>query len=268
LLALGGVARAPNMPGVAVNEPLLYRNGVWKVLPANNVSPPSVRDYHSTAVLLPDGRVMLGGGNGRNYDYEFFLPDYLTYPRPEAVHFDTPLAFVPEFDAYRLDYATHVEIACNELPLGVSLQKVVLMAPGATTHHSDMSQRYVEMEITNQIKPHAVEFLAPPDDKHAPRGIYMLFLVTSGGGVSEAQWVVLRCGPCVGPSAACSGWPCRPSSRCGNCTAQSTTATPRCGPSSTSTATACATWRCWCSPRSSPAMHRRSASCPASTGPC
>jgi hypothetical protein len=192
LLVLGGVARAPNMPGVPVNEPLLYRNGVWRVLPANNVNPPSVRDYHSTAVLLPDGRVMLGGGNGRNYDYEFFLPDYLTYPKPEGVHFDTPLNFVSEFDADRLEYATHVEIACNDLPLGVSLQKVVLMAPGATTHHSDMSQRYVEMEITNQIKPHAVEFLTPPDDKHAPRGIYMLFLVTSGGGVSEAKWVVLQ----------------------------------------------------------------------------
>lgn len=33
---------------------------------------------------------------------------------------------------------------------------------------------------------------APPDDKHAPRGNYMMFVVTSSGAVADAIWVVLR----------------------------------------------------------------------------
>lgn len=65
------------------------------------------------------------------------------------------------------------------------------MAPGSTTHHSDMSQRYVEM-ATGPSDGGAIKITTPPDDRHAPRGIYMLFLVTSSGAVSHAEWVVLR----------------------------------------------------------------------------
>jgi hypothetical protein len=38
----------------------------------------------------------------------------------------------------------------------------------------------------------AVRFRSPPDDKHAPRGIYMLFVVTNAGAVADALWVVLQ----------------------------------------------------------------------------
>ncbi|MBX3463239.1 MAG: hypothetical protein KF830_08710, partial [Planctomycetes bacterium] len=50
-----------------VYAPVLFEGGGWKVLPPNPT--PSVRDYHSTAVL-PDGRVFLGGGENRDFDYE------------------------------------------------------------------------------------------------------------------------------------------------------------------------------------------------------
>jgi hypothetical protein len=192
LLLVGGVGRFPEGPNVPIFEPLLYKDGAWRVLPPNTLGAmPSVRDYHSTAVLLPDGRVMIGGGNGRKYDYEFFLPPYLALPRPANVQFVDGVELDPDLDAHRVPYASPITIACGALPAGVNVQKVVLMAPGATTHHSDMSQRYVEMEIVQQQAPDVVTFQSPRDDRAAPRGIYMLFLVTSEGGVSEAIWVVL-----------------------------------------------------------------------------
>ena len=50
----------------------------WTTL-ASNRTP---RFYHSTALLLPDGRVLVGGGwgptaGGRQYNYEIFSPPYL-----------------------------------------------------------------------------------------------------------------------------------------------------------------------------------------------
>lgn len=64
------------------------------------------------------------------------------------------------------------------------------MAPGSTTHHSDMSQRYHEMAFTSQ-QPHKVTFTTPANDKVVPRGLYMLFLVTNLGVPSNAVWVRL-----------------------------------------------------------------------------
>jgi hypothetical protein len=198
LLVVGGVARAPGAAhGSYVNEPLLYKNGAWSVLPPNTTPPassllPSIRDYHATAILLPDGRVMIGGGNHRNFDYEVFSPAYMTLPKPQGVGFESAVSYDPFFDASVIGYDMQLEVKCADLPLGESLSKVVLMAPGATTHHFDMSQRYIEMATETLEKPHVIRFTTPLDDKHATRGIYMLFLVTSAGAVSDALWVVLR----------------------------------------------------------------------------
>jgi len=162
-----------------------------------------VADAHgirSAPVLLPDGRVFLGGGNGRNFDYEIFSPPYLQLPathKPVNVAFQ-PAPVVPTLDvdlnAHVLGYDETYRIQCNTFQaLGVTIEKVVLMAPCSDTHHSDMSQRYFEMGIQDvDRKPAAVSFVTPPNDQQAPRGIYMLFLVTSSGAVSEAIWVVLR----------------------------------------------------------------------------
>jgi hypothetical protein len=87
----------------------------------------------------------------------------------------------------------------SALPSGVSVAKVVLMAPASTTHHSDMHQRYVDLPIASQSTT-GVTFYAPwdrcvgPNPFHscAPPGYYMLFLVTSQGMPSRAVWVLLR----------------------------------------------------------------------------
>jgi hypothetical protein len=70
------------------------------------------------------------------------------------------------------------------------LKHAVLMAPGSNTHHSDMSARYVGMEVLD-FNSSKIQFRTPLDAKHAPRGIYMLFLVTASRAVSDAIWVFL-----------------------------------------------------------------------------
>ncbi|MBL8749987.1 MAG: DUF1929 domain-containing protein [Planctomycetes bacterium] len=93
--------------------------------------------------------------------------------------------------AFEIGYGQKHRLQCNALPLGVALQKGVLIAPGACTHHSDMHQRYVGL-ASEPGAPNEVVITTPPSDKHAPRGIYMLFLLTNHGSVSHAVWVVLQ----------------------------------------------------------------------------
>lgn len=189
ILVLGGAQRTA-AGNTNLLTPELFTGNGW----ANMANAGSPRDYHSTAVLLPDGRVFVGGGNGRTIDYEVFEPPYLAPGnfRPSNVTLPTSTAPSPgTFDAVPLNFAdASVEATCNDLPLGVTIQKVVLMAPGSTTHHSDMSQRYHEMAVA-PIQPNHVKFTTPANDRVVPRGLYMLFLVTNLGIPSDAVWVLL-----------------------------------------------------------------------------
>lgn len=159
------------------------------------------RGYHSTGALLPDGRVLVGGGEQREMDYEIYEPPYLRNGTVRPVFFNPPSTLVMNYgQSYGLNYKT--------LPAGVTVAKVVLMAPASITHHSDMHQRYVELDpctgdpcpVSPDVSPGVsfVAFTAPPSSRHAPRGYYMLFLVTNPQGgnprgtPSVATWVRLQ----------------------------------------------------------------------------
>lgn len=102
---------------------------------------------------------------------------------------------IPSFDVFMgadiLDYGTQYEMTCDALPVGVALRKAVLTAPCSVTHHSDMHQRYVELK-SEVASPNEIHFTLVDNDKRAPRGLYMLWLLTEGGVPSNAKWVVLR----------------------------------------------------------------------------
>ena len=136
------------------------------------------RAYHSTAVLLPDGRV-ISAGDDTNGGYttdtaEIYSPPYLfrgTRPRitaaPSAVGYG---------ESFTVDHADS------------DVAKAVLIAPGATTHAVDMSQRYVPLTITQDANG-TVTLRAPANANIAPPSKYMLFLVNADGVPSEARFV-------------------------------------------------------------------------------
>jgi hypothetical protein len=147
----------------------------WRTL-----APASVpRLYHSTALLLPDGRVLsAGGGNDSGAENEtqaqIFSPPYLFKgARPN-------LAQVVD----TLQYGAVFSIGT---PDATSIASVALMRPGSVTHGFDEDQRYVPLSFT--VLPGTVNAIAPANANLAPPGYYMLFIVNTAGVPSIARFV-------------------------------------------------------------------------------
>ncbi|MDP8968782.1 MAG: DUF1929 domain-containing protein, partial [Actinomycetota bacterium] len=162
--------------------------GTWKTLAAQRVT----RQYHSTALLLPDGRVLSsGGGNCGRCDEvgylaknaEVFTPPYL-YKKDGSGQ----LAPRPQITAApaSLEYGKPFEIPT---PDAGSIVKAGLVRLGAVTHSVDMDQRYVPLTFTPGSG--TLTATGPPNPNIAPPGPYMLFIVNAAGVPSIAQIVTV-----------------------------------------------------------------------------
>jgi len=91
---------------------------------------PSIRDYHSVALLLPSGQVAMAGWN--NTTIEIFNPPYLYRgARPVISSAPPSIQRGQKFDIASPDSAT--------------INKVVLARPMAVTHQTDTEQKILEM---------------------------------------------------------------------------------------------------------------------------
>jgi len=151
--------------------------GGWKMMAPMTVP----RGYHSTAMLLPDGRVLSSGTTPFGFwelRMEVYWPYYLFRGvRPEI-----------EQAPNNISYGQPFEVS-YECPEG-EIRSVVLMRPGAMTHAFDMEQRHVELVVQERETRHLTA-IAPRDEHVAPPGYYMLFLLTVDGVPSEAKFVHL-----------------------------------------------------------------------------
>ena len=146
----------------------------WATLAEENED----RCYHSTAVLLPDGRVLSAGGgeynpNGQPIQHkdvhtsaQIFNPPYLyrgARPRIEEA---------PD----QADYCSKFSVRFS----GATPVRATIVKPGSVTHSMETNQRFVDLEfnITGQQQA-AVTLPASPAD--CPPGLYMLFLLSTDG---------------------------------------------------------------------------------------
>ena len=133
------------------------------------------RIYHSTSILLPDGRVLAAGTDGE-FTAEIYSPPYLFQgPRPE-------ISSAPPTSSYGNTFQV-------SSPDAQDIARVVLIRPAAMTHSVNMEQRYVELEFVAGSGVLTVQ--APPSANLAPKGYYMLFVVNSAGVPSVATFILL-----------------------------------------------------------------------------
>jgi hypothetical protein len=182
----------------------------WRLGPAQMED----RAYHSTAVLLPDGRVMSAGDdysppvNGtfsRSDTAEIYSPPYLFRDgkRPKITSAPTEAAWGQRFRIKIKRQRTKkrrvgAAVAKKRVVKQAPVTRAVLMAPDATTHANDMHQRHVELQVVRRVKRKkwiGLDVLAPPSTGVAPPGYFMLFVLNARGEPSVASWMKLTASP-------------------------------------------------------------------------
>ncbi|KAK4354422.1 hypothetical protein RND71_026616 [Anisodus tanguticus] len=158
------------------------------------------RMYHSTTVLLRDGRVLVGGSNPNEFynftsvlfptdlSLEEFSPSYLD---AESVNLRPQI--ISPASHLRFTYGQRVDIQFTTSGLlNRYLIKVTMVAPGFNTHSNTMNQRMLVLPrgIVRQVRKSAylMSCVFPRSGKLAPPGYYLLFVVHQDIP-SEAIWV-------------------------------------------------------------------------------
>ena len=155
--------------------------------PATNTMKPIAadpigRNYHSTAVLLPDGRVAIFGSNPGDGSFELrismYSPSYLYRTvRPEVTN-------APAAATYGQNINFNVN-APNKLIRSAQLTK-----PMSVTHQTDSNMRLVDLPVV--VQNGIATATLPANRNLLPPGPYMLTVTDSDGIPSVAKWIMVR----------------------------------------------------------------------------
>jgi hypothetical protein len=205
VLVVGGYATTSQQGHAnAVKRPQLWTpsTGTWTAL-TQLPEQPTVRGYHSTAILLPDGRVLSASGEFTHYtgpppnppwhDHQYLANLYC--PKYLYKNDGTTLAQRPQITSAPASLGWGGTFTlCTPNPSQIT--RVRLLRPGATTHTFDENQRYVPLSFSPATNPNRLLVTGPASADDAPPGYYLLFItgVVDGGETlpdvpSIARWV-------------------------------------------------------------------------------
>jgi hypothetical protein len=146
----------------------------WTTMAAH-VAP---RAYHSTASLLPDGRVLVAGQTQGQMKTtaEVYSPPYLfAGPRP-TIH-EAPA---------QIGHGSSFVVSSSDAG---EVERVVLIRAGTSTHGVSFDQRSLSLSFSADAGSGSLTVAGPASAAQTPPGWYMLFVVDGDGVPSVASWV-------------------------------------------------------------------------------
>lgn len=152
----------------------LYQPGdnVWRSIDPDPIG----RNYHSTSLVLPDGKVVIFGSNPADNSFEtrvsVYSPPYLfrgTRPTITAAP----------------DSATYGE--AFDLQVTGDVVSASLLTPMSATHQTDTNARLVDVPIVGTGATRAAQI--PDNANLLPPGPYMLTVLDAAGVPSVAEWM-------------------------------------------------------------------------------
>ncbi len=143
------------------------------------------RLYHSTAALLPDGRVLsAGGGRGGSFldhsDAEIFSPPYL-FKGTRPVISTAPTS---------ITYGQSFTVTVPDTTAANSIQSVTFIRLSSVTHCFNSNQR-INRLVCSQAST-SLSISAPLNANLCPPGHYMLFLINSNGVPSVSKIIQIH----------------------------------------------------------------------------
>ncbi len=144
----------------------------------------AARNYHSTAVLMPNGHVLVAGRRAlRRPDdagqdsAQIYSPSYLfNGPRPTITSAPSSTT-----------YGSTISVST---PDASSITAVNLVSLGTDTHQMDMNQHFVPLSFTASNG--SLNVTMPSSSAVAPPGHYMLFILNQSGTPSVANIIGLN----------------------------------------------------------------------------
>jgi galactose oxidase-like protein/carboxypeptidase family protein/Kelch motif protein len=173
VLVMGGAKEDPNDPTpvnawgyTALTDLYDPKADAWRRLASLNVA----REYHAMPIVVPDGRVLLVGGEGQpgvepdKNIVEAFSPPYLFRgPRPDIVGLTQT--------TYRRGESIAFDVAKTAQPT-----RVILLGAIATTHFMDSGPgRMLDLPFTQQGT--RISAAVPAESAKALYGYYLLFVM-------------------------------------------------------------------------------------------
>jgi hypothetical protein len=175
----------------AVHQSELWNpaTGAWKTMASES----RTRTYHSTAVLLPSGKVLSsGGGEGGGISYpnseftaQIYSPPYL-FKADGSAAARPVITSAPAKLTYKLTFTVGT-------PSAASVTRGTLIRLSSVTHAFNQSQLIFPLTFTRGSGDTTLTAKAPDGGNLAPPGPYMLFLINSSGVPSQAK--LLKVGP-------------------------------------------------------------------------
>jgi hypothetical protein len=138
------------------------------------------RGYHSTAILLPDGRVLSAGGNVGGPNAQLFSAPYLFAGARPSINL-APTS---------VGYGQTIFI---DTPDAASISQVTWLRVGSTTHTNDMSQSFMHLAFTQTST--GLNVTMPANANLSTPGYYLLFILNSAGVPSVGSIVQISSAP-------------------------------------------------------------------------